>query len=138
MSKDIDITDELISREETSGYSFEKSKEDIELAQKINKIIHYDFKDNIKNDIFIVLDALVRATELKDLPATQTLIKNQYYMIKNEKERHLERIIQNQQEKLEKKDKIIDYMIEWIRERSIYAVDSSEELKQYFEKKVEE
>lgn len=35
MSKD--ITDELISREETSGYSFEKSKSDIE--EDINKLI---------------------------------------------------------------------------------------------------
>ena len=37
-----------------------------------------------------------------------------------------------------KKDKIIDYIIEWIRERSIYAVDSHEKLKEHFEKKVEE
>lgn len=36
---------------------------------------------------------------------------------------------------LEKKDKIIDYMIDWIRERSIYAIDSHEKLKQYFEQK---
>lgn len=35
--KEQDITDELISREETSGYSFEKSKSDIE--EDINKLI---------------------------------------------------------------------------------------------------
>lgn len=35
-----------------------------------------------------------------------------------------------------KQDKIIDYMIDWIRERSIYAVDSHEKIKQYFKNKV--
>ena len=47
-------------------------------------------------------------------------------------------MLQEQQEENKKKDKIIDYMIDWIRERSIYAVDSHDMLKQYFEKKVEE
>ena len=47
-------------------------------------------------------------------------------------------LIQEQQEENKKKDKIIDYMIDWIRERSIYAVDSHDMLKQYFERKVEE
>lgn len=54
---------------------------------------------------------------------------------------HLEialNLIQEQQEENKKKDKIIDYMIDWIRERSIYAVDSHDMLKQYFERKVEE
>lgn len=46
--------------------------------------------------------------------------------------------LQEQQEENKKKDKIIDYMIDWIRERSIYAVDSHDMLKQYFERKVEE
>ena len=41
-------------------------------------------------------------------------------------------LIQEQQEENKKKDKIIDYMIDWIRERSIYAVDSHDMLKQYF------
>ena len=51
---------------------------------------------------------------------------------------HLEialNLIQEQQEENKKKDKIIDYMIDWIRERSIYAVDSHDMLKQYFERK---
>ena len=43
--------------------------------------------------------------------------------------------LQEQQEENKKKDKIIDYMIDWIRERSIYAVDSHDMLKQYFERK---
>lgn len=47
-------------------------------------------------------------------------------------------MLQEQQEENKKKDKIIDYMIDWIRERSIYAVDSHDMLKQYFERKVEE
>ena len=47
-------------------------------------------------------------------------------------------LIQEQQEENKKKDKIIDYMIDWIRERSIYAVDSHDMLKQYFERKVED
>ena len=47
-------------------------------------------------------------------------------------------LIQEQQEENKKKDKIIDYMIDWIRERCIYAVDSHDMLKQYFERKVEE
>ena len=54
---------------------------------------------------------------------------------------HLEialNLIQEQQEENKKKDKIIDYMIDWIRERSIYAVDSHDMLKQYFERKVED
>ena len=46
--------------------------------------------------------------------------------------------LQEQQEENKKKDKIIDYMIDWIRERSIYAVDSHDMLKQYFERKVED
>lgn len=47
-------------------------------------------------------------------------------------------MLQEQQKENKKKDKIIDYMIDWIRERSIYAVDSHDMLKQYFERKVEE
>lgn len=47
-------------------------------------------------------------------------------------------MLQEQQEENKKKDKIIDYMIDWIRERSIYAVDSHDMLKQYFERKVED
>ena len=47
-------------------------------------------------------------------------------------------MLQEQREENKKKDKIIDYMIDWIRERSIYAVDSHDMLKQYFERKVEE
>lgn len=42
------------------------------------------------------------------------------------------------QKQNEKKDEMIDYIIEFIRERSIYAIDSHEQLKQYFERKVEE
>lgn len=47
-------------------------------------------------------------------------------------------LIKEQQEENKKKDKIIDYMIDWIRERSIYAVDSHDMLKQYFENKAKE
>ena len=38
------------------------------------------------------------------------MIKNQYYIIQNEKEKHLENIIQKQQSELKKKDKMIDEM----------------------------
>lgn len=47
-------------------------------------------------------------------------------------------LIKEQQEENKKKDKIIDYMIDWIRERSIYAVDSHDMLKQYFERRVKD
>lgn len=47
-------------------------------------------------------------------------------------------LIKEQQKENKKKDKIIDYMIDWIRERSIYAVDSHDMLKQYFERKAED
>ena len=38
---------------------------------------------------------------------------------------------------LKQKDKQIDYIIDFIRERSIYAVDTHEQLKQYFADLVE-
>ena len=44
-------------------------------------------------------------------------------------------MLKEKDKELEKKDKQIDYIIDWIRERSIYAVDSHEKLKQYFERK---
>lgn len=46
-------------------------------------------------------------------------------------------LIQKQQAEIEKKDKMIDFMIEWIRNRGIYIVDTHEQLKRYFEKQVE-
>lgn len=46
------------------------------------------------------------------------------------------KLIKKQQSELEKKNKIIDLMVDFIRERSIYAVHSHEDLKQYFERKV--
>ncbi len=36
----------------------------------------------------------------------------------------------------EEQEKMVDFMIEWIRERSIYGADSSEILKEYFKEKV--
>ena len=47
-------------------------------------------------------------------------------------------LIKEQQEKMENKDKQIDYIIDFIRERSIYAVDTHEKLKQYFEIKAKQ
>lgn len=38
--------------------------------------------------------------------------------------------------KYKEQEKMIDFMIDWIRERSIYGVDSHEKLKDYFKKKV--
>ena len=37
---------------------------------------------------------------------------------------------------LQEQEKLIDFMIDWIRERSIYCVDSHEKLKDYFKMKV--
>lgn len=42
------------------------------------------------------------------------------------------------QKENEEKDKQIDYIIDFIRERSIYAVDTHEKLKQYFEIKAKQ
>ena len=47
-------------------------------------------------------------------------------------------LIKEQEEEIEKKDKQIDYIIDFIRERSIYAVDTHEKLKQYFEIKAKQ
>lgn len=44
--------------------------------------------------------------------------------------------IENLINKYKEQEKVIDFMIEWIRERSIYGVDSHEKLKDYFKKKV--
>ena len=49
----------------------------------------------------------------------------------------LNRITKLQKEN-EEKDKQIDYIIDFIRERSIYAVDTHEKLKQYFEIKAKQ
>ena len=51
----------------------------------------------------------------------------------------LEREVESNREnvmEIIKKDKQIDYIIDFIRERSIYAVDTHEKLKQYFADKV--
>ena len=46
-------------------------------------------------------------------------------------------LITKLQKENEEKDKQIDYIIDFIRERSIYAVDTHEKLKQYFADLVE-
>lgn len=51
--------------------------------------------------------------------------------------RNILNLITKLQKENEEKDKQIDYIIDFIRERSIYAVDTHEKLKQYFADLVE-
>ena len=75
----------------------------------------------------------------KNLDTVLALIKEQQEEIEGLKDKEvLIKRYFNKCDLIDKKDKIIDYMIDWIRERSIYAVDSHDMLKQYFERKVEE
>lgn len=87
----------------------DEEKEDFKLAERINKIIQYNFKDDIKDDIFLVLEEIMRRENSKGLTATEQLIKNQYYIIEAEKEKHLKNII-------EKQKKQIDLMAKTIKE----------------------
>lgn len=71
--KDYDITDELIIREETSGYSFEKSKLNMEqdikrLKEKINNIKRYEayIYDWTETDIQTVENLIKEYKELKE------------------------------------------------------------------------
>lgn len=96
----------------------EEEKKDFKLAERINKIIQYNFKDDIKNDIFLVLEEIVRRENLKGLTATEQLIKNQYYIIQAEQEKHLKNVI-------EKQDKIIDLMADYIH---LYTLSGEEDV----------
>ena len=96
------------------------SKEQEEAIDYVQKQIDY-FKEQIK---------FIEAVDSDYYEEEYELYKNrtkQFSTVLN--------LIQEQQEENKKKDKIIDYMIDWIRERSIYAVDSHDMLKQYFERK---
>lgn len=83
MSKD--ITDELIIREETSGYSFEKSKsdmeEDIKTLERMLKIekecLHYD----VSQDEIRAIEHLIKAyKELEE--ENKTLNERNQYLVK--------------------------------------------------------
>lgn len=77
--------------------------------------------------------------ELKNLSPSEETIETVLSMLKQNsaeiEQKNTELAEKNAE--IEKKDKQIDYMIDWIRERSIYALDSHEKLKQYFEKLAE-
>lgn len=78
--------------------------------------------------------------------AGKTLLYEDYYMLKNVLEvvENQEQKIIEQQEKIEKRDKIIDLMAELVYKRFKaellleYGFESEEQLKQYFEYKVKE
>ena len=89
-------------------------------------------------------------TDLKELSkaidTVLSLIKKQQEEIEKKDKiidfykKGLEREVESNREnvmEIIKKDKQIDYIIDFIRERSIYAVDTHEKLKQYFADLVE-
>jgi len=59
MSKNIDITNELISREETSGYSFEKSKEVLN-EKEIQEAVNNMTEEELNNYIFFALQEICK------------------------------------------------------------------------------
>ena len=70
--------------------------------------------------------------ENKNSNATEIVIKHRQAYIHKEEVELYKRKIDFLQKENEEKDKQIDYIIDFIRERSIYAVDTHEKLKQYF------
>ena len=97
---------------------------------------------NFPNPISIEL----KDTDVGAIETILSLIKEQQEEIKKKDKiidfykKGLEREVESNREnvmEIIKKDKQIDYIIDFIRERSIYAVDTHEQLKQYFADLVE-
>lgn len=82
----------------------------------------------------IFVDENVNATlDGEDLRELRNLINKCKVQEKHIKA--LDLVIVEHIEKNKEQEELIDFMIDWIRERSIYCVDSREQLKEYFKKK---
>ena len=102
--------------------------------------------DRLERYLITDKDNIYTTVRVNDLDTALSLIKEQQEEIEKKDKiidfykKGLEREVESNREnvmEIIKKDKQIDYIIDFIRERSIYAVDTHEKLKQYFADLVE-
>ena len=99
---------------------------DIEIIE--NLINEFKDKINKNNSSFTKMEIdIVQINEIE-------ILINKYKELNDEALKQSEWLVEKQK-KIEEQEKMIDFMIDWIRERSIYGVDSHEKLKDYFKKK---
>lgn len=108
-------------------------------------IKEYGSISQFKEDVLYVMKCLLeRQLNSAELTATETLLKNMEYNIQKQKEEKYEEYIAVLKTEAEKKDKVINEMVEQLVGLSIYdekevivIFKNEEEVKEYFTNKVE-